>query len=57
MNESMKPLASLLTGRELVRIARQYVAEHGHDADRSRAEYNAGMRAVAVRLYPSKVSV
>lgn len=50
------PLASLLTGREMVRVSREFNARNAPDANRTRAEYAAGLRIIAAELYPGKVS-
>lgn len=51
-----RPLASLLTGREMARVSKVYTAENPRDPERSKADYIAGLRAVAARLYPGKVT-
>lgn len=50
------PLGALLTSRELARVSREYTATTPRDPERSKSDYIAGLRAVAVRLYPGKVS-
>jgi hypothetical protein len=50
-----RPLASYLTGREYVRVAKATTARIGHDPDRTKAEYLAELWVTARELYPSKV--
>ena len=51
---STKPLASLLTARELLRVTKATNARLGHNPDRTKAEQRAAMWETARELYPAK---
>lgn len=55
-HEAGKPLAALLTGRELVRVGRVYSTRYATDINLSKREYNARLREIAAELYPEKVA-
>ncbi len=52
----MRPLASLLTGRELARVMARHAATYPRDPDLSRADYALELHDVAALMYPDKVT-
>lgn len=51
-----KPLAALLTAREVARVGREHARRYPPRPDLTKAEHRVEMRAIAAELYPSKVS-